>query len=78
MQIAVHQPRQYNAGRMAKIRTKVKSEAFRLTETASLLLLACAESAGISKAAVLEQAIRDYAKKKGVTLPAKSTTEEAN
>ena len=75
MQIAVQPPPSYNAERMAKVKTKVKSETFRFTETASTLLLSCAEAAGISKAAVLEQAIRDYAKKKGITLPPKPVTE---
>lgn len=75
MQVAVHDPQPYNKPVMGKARTKVRSETFRLTETASKLLQACADTAGISKAAVLEQAIRDYARKSKVTLPAQEAPE---
>lgn len=73
MQVAVQRPPSYNGAKMARQKTKVRSETFRLTETASRLLLACADDKGISKAAVLEQAIRDYARKSRVTLPPETT-----
>ena len=68
MQIAVPGALPYNADKMATTKTKVKSETFRLTATASLLLAACAEAKGISKAAIIEQVIRDYAKREKITL----------
>lgn len=75
MEVAVPLAGTYNAGAMSKVRTKVNPESFRLTDTASKLLQSCADEAGISKAAVLEQAIREYAKRKGVTLTSQQPSE---
>lgn len=71
MQVAVQDTSPYN-GAVPKGKNKTSSETFRLTETASVLLEECAKAAGISKTAVIEQAIRDTAKRAGVTLPKKS------
>ena len=68
MQVAVQGTPPYNKP-VPKEKTKTSSETFRLTETASLLLSECARVAGVSKAAIIEQAIRDTAKRAGVTLP---------
>lgn len=48
------------------------STSFRLTEGARELLADLAELRGISQAAVMEQAIRDYAASFGLKLPAPS------
>jgi hypothetical protein len=71
MQVAVHGASAYNKP-VPKEKTKTSSETFRLTETASLLLSECARVAGVSKAAIIEQSIRDTARRAGVTLPKKT------
>lgn len=68
MEVAAVGARSYNVGKMPKVRTKVKALSFRLTDFADRLLEKCAEVGGVSKASVLETAIREYAKKRGVTL----------
>lgn len=68
MQVAVPGASAYNKP-VPKEKTKTSSETFRLTETASILLSECARAAGVSKAAIIEQAIRDTARRAGVTLP---------
>ena len=68
MQVAACVAASYNRRTMPKTKTKTVQTSFRLTETAAALLAACASQGGLSQAAVMETAIREYAKRKGVTL----------
>lgn len=68
MEVAACVVASYNRRTMPKTKTKTVPTSFRLTETAATLLAACASQGGISQAAVLETAIREYAKRRGVTL----------
>jgi hypothetical protein len=74
MQVAVPVHPLYNEG-MTKEKTKISPETFRLTAVASQLLAACAQEAGVSKASIVEQAIRMYAKSQKVTIAKATTTE---
>lgn len=70
MEVAVESQRAYNARTMPKVKTKTAAVSFRLTEDAARLLAASARERGVSQVAVLEEAIRDYAKAHKVKLPA--------
>lgn len=55
----------------APTEAKTKPQAFRLTATAATLLEECARVAGVSKVAIMEQSIRDTARRAGVSVPMK-------
>lgn len=54
-----------------------RKRSFTLTDTADMLLEVLAEKMGISKTAVLEIAIRDYAQQQGVQLSPGADSERA-
>ncbi len=66
MEVAVACAASYNGGKMPKTRTKTAALSFRVTEATAETLAACARAMGLSQVAVLEIAIRAYARRQDV------------